>query len=339
MAVLIFLHLSKKRAVTIVAVTALVVGLFLSKRLGYFTAHDVPPIPKELRLGPADYCTVLPVFLKKYPLKKNVAIDLSQTLCKGICFREAIAGGKILKHPQWDDFGAFGPYALDEKGNIYLAPIPFVSVDEHDPREQNKIYRMDSDSGRIVPFMTLPDDVPYNPQNPYNILGLAYDCDTRSLYVATVRGSSFDKELGRIYQIYVPKKKIVDVVHGLDAMGLAVWNDPDAKYLYYGSARTPEVYRIRLGRRGELSTHKPEKVLALSQYSGGRDDRCHRIRFLRDNTMLLKGVEFDYTLRSQSDVRRNIYRFRYQPQTKSWKFVGVERQKPLATSSPSESPE
>ena len=339
MAVPMFHHLRKKRAVTIMAVTALVVGLFLSKRLGVFTSHEVPPIPEELRLGPADYCTVLPVFLEKYPLKKNVAIDLSQTICKGICFREAITGGKILKHPQWDDFGAFGPYALDEKGNIYLAPIPFVSVDEHDPREQNRIYRLDTDSGRIVPFMTLPDEVPYNPQNPYNILGLAYDCDTRSLYVATVRGSSFDKELGRIYQIYVPKKKIVDVVDGIDAMGLAVWNDSDSKYLYYGSARTPEVYRIRLGRRGELSTHKPEKVLTLSQYSGGRDDRCHRIRFLRDHTMLLKGVEFDYTLRSQSDVRRNIYRFRYQPKTKSWKFVDVERQKPLATSSPHESPE
>jgi len=334
-----YAYLVKKRTVGITIAIALIAGLYAVHKWRSYASHEVPPIPAELQIGPADYCAGLPKFLEKYPLKKNVAIDLSQTLCRGICFREAIAGGKVLKHPQWDDFGAFGPYALDEMGNIYLAPIPFVSVDEHDPRDQNKIYRMHTDSGRIVPFLTLPDEVPFNPQNPYNILGLAYDCDTRSLYVATVRGSSFDKELGKIYQIYLPSKKIVDAIDGIDAMGLAVWNDRDSKYLYYGSARAPEVYRLRLGRHGEVSASKPEKVLHLSEYSGGRDDRCHRIRFLRDHTMILKGVEFDYTLRSQSDVRRNIYRFRYQPQTKSWKFVDVERQKPLATSSPSEPPE
>ena len=284
-------------------------------------------VPDHFPFGAADYCKQLPEYIKTYHLRQPLYIDLSQTRARGLAIVEASKNGKVFQLPTWDDAGALGPYAMDEHGNIYAAPVPYVSIDQFKPEDQSKIYKVDTKSGKMEVFKELPVQHPSDASNPFNFLGLSYDCDTKSLYASTVNGSDFENERGRILQIDVHSGKILDKKEGIDAIGLAVFNDKVAKYLYYGSARTSDIYRIKLGPAGEITASEPEFVLSLSAVQGGSTDKCHRIRFFKGGVMELKGIDFNYTLHAESDVRRNIYRFKYNPNNGKWDFVSVQRQK------------
>ncbi len=283
-------------------------------------------IPKHLPFGTADYCKKQPDFVSTYKLKQPVYIDLSQTRASGIAIVEANKNGRIFQLPSWDDAGALGAYALDEKGNIYTAPVPYVSIDKYAPKDQSKIYKIDTKSGEMRVFKEIKVAHPSDASNPFNILGMSYDCDTKTLYFCTVNGSDFEHERGRIMQMDINTRKILDELKGIDAIGLGVFNDKAAKYLYYGSARSSDIYRIKLGPTGEITVFEPEFVLSLSDVKGGSTDKCHRIRFFKGGIMELKGIDFNYTLHAESDVRRNIYRFKYNKENGKWDFLSVKRQ-------------
>ncbi len=308
------------KLVLIGALIGLGVGLW-----GWFLPRK-RPVPKKFPFGTADYCKQLPAFIEDNHLLQPVYIDLSQRRTLGLAFVEASANGRLFTMPSWNDAGALGPYAMDESGNIYVAPIPYVSIEKYLPKDQSKIYRVDSKTGKMTVFIELPWAAPPGPDNPFNILGLAYDCDTKTLYVSTVTGSDYEHERGRIYQVDVAKGRIIDQRDNLDAIGIGVFNDKAAKYLYYGSARSSDIYRIKLGPFGEISKSEPEFVLSLDKVKGGTTDKCHRIRFFQAGIMELKGIDFNYTLHAESDVQRNIYRFRYDKNTGKWVFLSVKRQ-------------
>ena len=277
------------------------------------------------KFGSADYCKTNPFFVKQMKIPEPVYIDMTQTKGKGMVMISGGKNGKPFQFPTWSLAGYLGPYAMDEIGNIYVVPIPFVSIEEYPPQEQCVIYKVDSKTGKMDVFMELPWASPPHEKNPFNILGLAYDCDTRSLYASIVTGSTYEEEKGRIYQIDLKNKKIVDQINNIDVLGLGIFNFKKRKRMYLGMARSPELHSIYLDQDGHF-IKKPKLEFALNELPGGGFDKCHRIRFLRNNTMELKGIDFNYTLHAESDVQRNIYNFRYDNNVGDWKFIEVHKQ-------------
>lgn len=277
------------------------------------------------KVGAANGCKKSPAFVAKYGLQQPVLIDLRQKEATGLKILEARQNGKSIALPEWSSAGHLGPYALDKKGNIYLAPVPHVSLTENKPEEQNRVYIVDSQTGKFSLFYDFPAAAPPTPANPYGVTSLAYDCDTESLYVSSIAGSSPDSERGRIFQFDLKTKTIVSQLENVDALGIGLFNTSKGKKLFIGSSRTSEIFSVALDNKGAFAKDvKFEWSLAAQE--GGSSDKAHRIRFFPDNHMEIKAIEFSYSLMVASDPMRNIYNFDYNAAEDNWIFRDVHKQ-------------
>ncbi len=273
----------------------------------------------------SDYCKTEPSFPLKYGLQSPLLIDLSNRVDNGLFIAEARRGGKRLQLPDWKQAGFFGPYALDEEGNIYLGPVPHVSLYDQPPEHQSQVFVVNGKTGDIRSFVRLPYAAAPSPRNPFGVMGLAYDCDTKTLYVSTVTGSSPEEERGAIFQVDRKTGKVLDKLEGIDALGVGIFNHPSGKKLYFGTARKPEVFVVDLDEKGHFKG-KPHRLFSLQELSGGKFEHAHRIRFNRKNQMEVKAIAFNYTLQAASDPLRDIYVFDYNSTTDEWTFREMYKQ-------------
>ena len=173
--------------------------------------------------------------------------------------------------------------------------------------------------------MDFPRKFQYERGNPYGIVGLTYDCETHLLYTSSLAGSNPNRDLGCLYVIDIGKEKITAQKCGFDVLGLGIFVTGQEKRLYLGSARSPKIYSIALDASGRM-TGRRKYELSLSDARGGGFDCAHRIRFLSNNSMEIKGIEFSYSLIAASDPLRNVYLYRYNPVAEAWQFVEVKKQ-------------
>jgi len=227
-----------------------------------------------------------------------------------------LSNGRHYQDPSWTMGGYLGVFVTDKNGNVYLAPSPRISLIDNPPDKANILYKVDTNTGIMSKWIDLPAAANPSPENPYGILALTYDCDTNSLYVSTVMGSTRDKTMGRIYQVDVASGKVVNEYDNTDAFGVAVFNQPEGKRLYFGSARQPEVYSIALDDKGHF-WGTPQ----LEFFLNGAYNRPRRIEFDPRGNLLVRGIDFNFTLSATSEDRRTDYLFQYDPTTKKWRQV------------------
>jgi len=274
-------------------------------------------------------CKRSPLFPTKHGLKAPYAIDLRQgTDFKGLRIIEARKNGRFLQLPGWDRFGYLGLYCLDDKGNIYTSPLPYVSIDINPPKEQNKILKVDNRTGKMDVFMNLPSTKPPDAKNPFGVIGLEFDCTTKSIYATSVAGSTYKNEAGKIFQINPETKKILDTYDNLDAMGVTIFAGKSGRRLYIGLARKPEVYSIGLNEKGGFKDDLRFEF-SLKDVNGGSDVKAHRMR-IKDDIMTIKAREFSYSLISASVSMRTIYKYKYNADKDKWEFLELHSENPNA---------
>lgn len=215
--------------------------------------------------------------------------------------------------PTWASAGYLGPLAIDRQGNLYVAPTPYISLTDNPPELQNKIYRVDQDTGIMGEFLTLPWAQPPSSANPFGVMGLAYDCDTNSLYAASIAGSTRVQELGRIYRIDLSTRGIVSEYDNVDALSLLVYNTPTAKRLYFARARSPQVDSILLDARGDF-WGEPRAEFTLT----GPYNKARSIQINKQGEMVLRGYDFNFTLSAGGEERTTDYRFQYDAAADHW---------------------
>ncbi|MEZ5030637.1 MAG: hypothetical protein R2787_04490 [Saprospiraceae bacterium] len=254
------------------------------------------------------------------------AIDLRQGAgVKGFAILEGQPEGKRLVLPEWSSAGSLGPYVLDLEGNIYVAAVPYVSLEDNPPHEQNRIYRVDTQTGHMAIWADLKAEHLPSRDNPYGVVGLAYDCESDRIFACTVAGSDPMTQRGQIVSIHRLTGDLRIEVEHLDAVGLGIYVGKGQKRLYYGSARSPAVYSFPLDRDGRVTGTQRMEV-DLSTIQGAAFDCAHRIRFFTDGRMEIKGIEFGFSLQAASDARRHLYYFQYQPGQDTWSFLSMEKQ-------------
>ncbi len=224
-----------------------------------------------------------------------------------------------MKLPEWESFGYLGLYALDNLGNIYTSPFPYVSIDINPPAEQNKVLIVHSADGKMEEFIRLKSKNPPTPKNPFGVVGLAFDCDTKSLYATSLSGSTYKDESGAVYQISTENRKVLSKYEGLDVLGVGIFQAKYGKRLYMGVARKPEIYSIGLNDDGSFSDDIRFEF-SLMDAPGGGLENAHRIVF-KGNRMMLKARTFNYTLMIASDNLRTIYTYDYDVNSDKWNFV------------------
>lgn len=317
---------SKSGMRNILIILVLLVGAFFAWK--FLSSPDSDSTSeKNYTPGPANACKFSPSLINAHNLEQPVALDFSQRGFTGMRIIEVRedGSGRILQMPSWDDAGHLGLYALDRKGNVYTTPVPHISLQDNKPEEQNRVYKIDSFTGDMKVFVELPWAKPPSLNNPFGALGVAYDCDNECIYVSSVAGSGPSEELGRIFQVDLETGEILDMIEGIDVIGVGVFTTITGKKLFCGSARQPDIYSIGLNEQGGFEG-EPEFVLSLIEQVGGSFDKGQRIRFFEDNRMEIKGIDFNYSLMVASDPLRNIYNFQYDNNSDSWTFLEVYKQ-------------
>ena len=280
--------------------------------------------PDEVLQIGVSSCQQSPGFFRNTGLdQKHTAFSTSEKKVKGLALVQLpenpadTTGRKIWQHPGWNRFGYMGAITTDENGNAYTIPVPVVNVLDNPFEKQNTIYKVSSFDGEMRPLTELPMAVNNNHSHGYGLLGIYYDCHAQKIYASSIAGSNRESEKGAIYAIDPSSGKITDQLTGWDAMGLCVGGVVGQKRLYFGSARTSDLYSVELTKSGQfISSVKREFTLDLLGPRG--DDKARRIRFDKHGNMVIFGVEFNYNLTAPTEKQETIYRFRFDQEDRKW---------------------
>ncbi|MCP4426671.1 MAG: hypothetical protein GY803_19435 [Chloroflexi bacterium] len=288
--------------------------------------ESVPPTSQvNLPVGPTTTCQAVPRFVAGLGFAIP-ALNTSFPDYVGLAVGNYDEAGNVIdvyQRPSWDDAGYLGPITRDRDGHVYVSPVPKVSLDQNPLEEQNQVYRIDSDTGAMTAFIDLPAAQPIAASNPFGTIGLTYDCDTHSMYATTLAGSTAQEEVGRIYRINLNTGQAVNQLDNVDAIGIGVFNGLTGKRLYYGSARTPDVYSIALTKQGDF-VGEVRHEFSLALLENGGQEKARRISFTQDSLMQVSAVDFNFSLQAAIESQQVHYRLRYLPGD-TWELLEVVR--------------
>lgn len=272
-----------------------------------------------------DACRVRPLFVDNARLEGAAALGTAVRGHTGLVLKEYDHTGRVRhihKHPSWENAGHLGAFVYTERGDVFVAPAPLVSLLENPPEKQNRLYRVDSRDARMQPFVELPAASEPSVANPFGVIGLAYDCATRSLYAASVAGSTPHAALGRIHRVDARTGEHEIVLEGFDAFGLGIRVNGAERRLYFGSARDTGVYSAPLDDQGSLSA-PPRLEFHLAAFEGGGNEKAKSIDFRTDGEMRVTAFDFHYTLKASGHHRLRHYRLRWSDPDQRWELINV----------------
>jgi hypothetical protein len=258
----------------------------ISGETGKTVTSQTARLELDAPLRPLPSCARPPAFLRRLGISQPVLIDLSQEHYTGVAMRYGKGFRQVYNPETWRRFGHMGTYAVTEKGDIFLAPMPYISVKSDTFDAQRNIYRIDGKTGEMEIWKRF-DDIKPDGTNPYGIVTLAYDCTDKILWIGAIDKSRYGEEKGRIYAIDVSTKMIKRRIEGIDALTLYVGLDADGKKrLLVGSAMRPVV--TALSYDGSLRSD----IVILPDATM----RVRKIKIGKDGTLRLQAIPFGYTL-------------------------------------------
>ncbi|MEN9548769.1 MAG: hypothetical protein RIR12_1360 [Bacteroidota bacterium] len=221
------------------------------------------------------------------------------------------------QHPSWRKAGWLASITLDEKGNIYTSPAPFINILDNPIANNNTIYKVDNATGEMNEFLKLPFADSINIENPYGIIGMAYLCESQTLYVSSVAGSKRHTEKGNIYAVNAITGKIIDKITNVDAMGMGINYKRGKRELYYGSGRSSNINVIQLTASGKFSG-TPTVAFSIANLGPRGDDKVRKIKTDQFGNLIVYGVEFNFNLIAPREKQETIYLFRYNEEEDTW---------------------
>ena len=302
-----------------IIVSLLVVGVVATLVINQKKGQSNSMVEKKVTIGnfnKARGCGQHPQFLKQLNVTQPIAIDLSQQQFKGLAFLWGKNLSNVIHPKAWETYEHFSTYALDEVGNAYLAPMPFISIKPTTFNLQKNIYKLDSITGKISIFMSF-DDVHPTAKNPFGIISLVYDCDDKTLWVSAIDESDYSAQKGVIYHIDLATKRVLQRIEGMDALTITLLKSEKGKYLLAGSARESALYAYTIDKQKIVSPAKKLFELPLAS------EHIRKIKVLDKNLLQLQTIPFSYTLiaETSTNAQRNHYNVEWNDSLSHWKFT------------------
>jgi len=274
-------------------------------------------------------CKTSPAFVKRLagfnPAKSWFSTSEIRTMGLVLVENQGSTESPRLRYfqlPSWKTAGWLSPIQLDDQGNLFTAPAPFINVLNNPVEKQNTVYKVDANSGEMKSFLSLPLPDTISSQNPYGIIGIDFLCDASVLYVSSIAGSDRRAVRGVIFAIDARTGKIIDELHGYDAMGLGVAVASGKRQLIFGTGRSSELYSVNLDSEGRFSG----EVLSVINIAGlgpRGDDKVRKITINGQGHLLIHGIEFSYNLIAPREKQETIYEFYYDANQQHWIFMGI----------------
>lgn len=292
---------------------------------GLYLSAGVAHAQAEVQAADPYHCVRKPKFIQTAGMQQPVAIDTKQSRLPGVVIRELKGAKRSFRHPTWSQSGHVASTIRDSNGNIYAVPFPSISLDINPLEKRNTVYKIDSITGEMTPFVHLPLIGEHSQQNPFGTMGVTLDCDTNSIYVSSVANSSPNEVNGVIYQVNIDTAQIESRLSGVDAMGVGIFDAGNGKRIYFGDARSSSIYSLPLLKNGDFSTQEqPRHELSLLEVKNGDSTQVRKIVFVKDKQYGYKLVatetEFSFRLLAESGRRFRDYEFLWNASTGRWIF-------------------
>jgi len=269
------------------------------------TTSNTKKIKKTNNIGSfqkTSTCIRFPYFLSKLRVPQPIAIDLSQQHYKGLAFLFGRGFNRAVHKKSWERFDYFGGYALDRSGNMYLTPMPFISIKPYTFNLQKNIYKLNSKTGKLDIWLTI-DKVKTTSNNPFGITAIVYDCDNNTLWVSSIDKSDYFHSKGTIYHIDIASKKILQKLKGIDALSLQLIQTTKGKYLLAGLAKDNTLIALEIKNNKLLSN--PIKLFSLPN----KEEHIRKINIVAKNHLKIQTIPFSYSLIAQTiqeaSIRKN----------------------------------
>ena len=316
------------KIVSLILLMALVISFYLFNATKVKQEKVVKIKTKPFPEGLVNRCRKLPNFISQLKMKAPSLDSRQAQNQSGLAIRDVSEKNKTWQHPSWKQTGYIGSFDRDEEGNIYVSPMPYVSLLNNPAEKQNRLYKIDKDTAEMSLFMELPAHNLPNTKNPFGAMAMAFDCDTQSMYVSSLAGSEPKSEYGAIYQIDLKTKKIISSFKNVDAIGINIINHKDNKTLYFGSARNPHMFSIKLDKDGKFSGNK-QYELSLSELDTGDTTVIKKVSFQtvkNQYLMRLKEIEFGFRLFAENKPFKKIYVYQFDQNSEKWQFKGLTKE-------------
>lgn len=270
-------------------------------------------------------CKKFPAFASQLGFK-NANFETADPRIRGLVLRQREVPGNLssrvikeFQHPSWKQAGWLAPVLIDNEGNIFTAPAPFVGIEYNPIIKNNIIYRVNQLNGEMKEFVNLPGADSINTENPFGIIGMAYLCEAQVLYVSTVAGSSRYKQQGSVYAVDAKTGKILDRLSNYDVLGLGISYASGHRELFLGMARSSEVYSVYLDKKGKFSS-RPKFAFTLSGLGPAGDDKARKIAADKQGNLTVYGFEFGFNLIPARDKKETVFQFQFAAEEGKWKF-------------------
>lgn len=261
---------------------------------------------------------------------KNYIITTSDRFNKGLIFvnNDSLSLHQkkpyFFQNPSWKKFGYLGSFAINEKAEIYVIPVPTINVLENPKKDQNTILKVDNMLGEMKPYIVLPSNKLLVQGNSFGLLGIHYDCGSKILYATTVYNSTRKEEKGVIYAIDTKPTIpiIIDSITNIDAFGISIVKIKSSKILLFGSARNSNVMGVVLDSTGKF-TNKRRVALTIENIGPRGDDKCRKIKLNDEGELIIYGVEFNWNLTAPTDRQETEYYFNWDMATSNFKLIKI----------------
>lgn len=289
-------------------------------------SDTVTAAPLKL-LGPLNRCRGAMPFLNAQRFGRGVYLSTSERVLRGLVAVEQ--QGNMLRrwqHPTWTAAGSMAAMALARDGAVFVIPAPHVSLTPELAQRQNRVWRVDPQSGVMEVAIELPIPMPVTARNPFGTLGLSYDCESNMLYVSTVAGSTPAEERGSLFQLAVlpdGRAEVRSRLDGIDAFGVTLASTTRGKRLILGRARSGDLEWIALNAEGGFDG-KPERIGSLAGLGPDGRDKARRIDVTAEG-IKVHGANFEFNLQQPAAGRQAYhYLFSFDPSTAGFAFSHVE---------------
>ena len=115
----------------------------------------------------------------------------------------------------------------------------------------------------------------------------------------------------------------MDQIEQVDAIGLGVFNDINNKQLYFGSARSSDIYSLILDKEGNF-TQKVKHEFALALLPNGNSTSARKFIFTQNKNgqfeLTIKETEFGFRLTAENNPIRRTYHFKYNANNNQWQY-------------------
>ncbi len=256
-----------------------------------------PPAPPEV----VDGCRATPQFVAEASPDVVLATDGREM---GLALRSASNATPAYQHPTWDDAGYLGAIAYDQAGNVYAAPTPRLSLADNPLAGAATIWRADTVTGDLRPFVTLPGSA--SVRNPFGVLGMFYACGLDTLYAGSVLGSTPSAERGGVIAIRLPDGGQTALLDGTDVMGVLVVRQGTGYTLYAGLARRPAIIALSLDAQGR-ATGPPAPLIDLAAAGATPQERARKLRLV-SGELVADLVPFNFSLQANATDAPQIRR-------------------------------